>query len=241
VKAKAKAKGRRRVAQPGKSLNLKSYDFTMTLAPVTLHSTASLGQLLLSNPAILPMSTSTYNILGSTNGLGGYYDLVGAVSFKFADLQNVLTYQSMFDQYKIRKVTMTIDYLNNSSSANSTGLIPKVYTYWDQDDAVVPVTLQQLLGKQGVKSTQLGSNRLSHRYSVKPSIVVGAQVYNGGVANAIVETKQRWLDCADLAIQHNSIKFAVTDLYLPGTTAVTQGIRFNFKYHMAFRAPLVAN
>jgi len=240
MKVKVVKKQRRRAA-PSKALVLKTYDFTMTLAPNSLHSVASGGQMDLSQPTIGPMTTSAYTVVPSTNGLGNFFDVMGAVSFKFQDLLNYTTYASMFDQYKIKKVTLTIDYLNNSSSVAASGLMPKIYTYWDQDDATVPVSIVQLTGKQGVKSTQIGSNRLSHRFSVKPSLVLSAQVQSGGGTSALVENKSRWLDCADLAIQHNSIKFAITDLYLPGSTVVTQAIRFNFKYHMSFRAPLIAN
>jgi len=213
----------------------------MTLAPVTLHNVTTGGQLDLSSPTIGPMNTSAYNVVNSTNGLANFYDVVGAVHFKLQDLLNYTTYAAMFDQYKIKKVTLTIDYLNNSSVVSGPGLMPKVYTYWDQDDSTVPVSLVQLTGKQGTKSTQLTGSRLSHRFSVKPTIILGAQVENGGTTSALVENKSRWLDCADIAIQHNSIKFCISDLYLPGGATVTQGIRFNFKYHMSFRAPLIAN
>jgi hypothetical protein len=241
VKAKAKAKGRRRVAQPGKGLVLKSYDFPMTLSPNTLINTTAGGAMALASATIGPMTTSSFNLVPSTNGLGNFYDVVGAVHFKLQDLLNYTTYTSMFDQYKIKKVTMTVDYLNNSSIVSGAGLMPKVYTYWDQDDSTVPVSLIQLTGKQGVKSTQLTASRLSHRFSVRPTIIMGAQVENGGTTSALVENKSRWLDCADIAIQHNAIKFCISDLYLPGGASVTQGIRFNFKYHMCFRAPLIAN
>lgn len=232
---------RRRVAHPGKGLVLKHYDFVMTLSPNTLHNVTTGGQLDLANLALGPMTTSSYTVINSQNGLGNFYDVCGAVHFKLQDLVNQSTYVAMFDQYKIKKVTMTIDYLNNFSAVSGPGLMPKVYTYWDQDDSTVPSSLVQLTGKQGVKSTQLTGSRLSHRFSVKPSIVLSAQVENGGGTSALIENKSRWLDCADPAIQHNSIKFVISDMYLPGGTAVTQAIRFNFKYHMCFRAPLIAN
>ena len=244
-RAPKRAKKAKKLSGPSRSLRLKSYNFQMKLSAQCLVSGGGAGSLTLTGGAPTfqnPITAGNFTVYASTNGLPSYYDLAIGVPFKLSDLNSLATYQTMFDQYKIRRVTCHIEYLNNVSAANTTGLMPTLYTYHDLDDAVIPVSLTQISGKQGVKIRQFGNKATtSYKFSIKPVTTTAVQVVNGGVSVSAVNKKSQWLDCVDSAVQHNAMKMFITDIYLPGTTAVTQAFRFNWTYDISFQNPLVTS
>lgn len=151
----------------------------------------------------------------------------------------------MFDAYKIRKVTLELEYLNNVSSATGNSLMPTTYMVWDQDDAISPPSLLSITSKQGVKVRRMG--RGVQRFSVRPVVsdVVGINTPSSVPAFTVaaVSNKSRWIDSLAPAVQHNAIKLAITDVHLPVSTTLdlTQAFRFNWTYHISFRAPLLAS
>jgi len=186
-----------------------------------------------------PLVNSKRSVFPSASGLPNFFDVTLATSFKLSDCTNWPAFTSMYDAYKINSVTCNIEYLNNVSAVNSTGLMPSLYLYWDQDDAVVPTNVVLLQQKQGVKRRQFGNRGVtSIRTSGRPKLSVGA-IDSGGVLDASIVMKSQFLDCVNSNIQHYALKMAITDLYLPGSSAVTQAIRFNWKYNVSFRAPLL--
>lgn len=226
-------------------LTLTPYRFKFQLPSQTLASSNVAGQLVLSttgSAGVRPISAGSFQLFPSTNGLSGYYDLAFACPHTLADLNYASNFTTMFDAYKFGKVTLNLEYLNNISAANSTGLMPTCYMYWDQDDAVIPPSLISISGKQGVKVRQFGDrSRTSLRMSYVPVTEDVIGVNGGGVASAGVAAKPRWVDSSTPAIQHNACKVFVTDIYLPGATSlqVTQAFRLNWTYHISFRAPLL--
>lgn len=245
AKKAAKARGRRRAAAPAKSLKLKSYSFQFKLSAQCLVSGGGAGSLSLTGGAPTfqnPLTAGNFAMYASTNGLPSYWDCAIGVPFKLSDLNSLAVYQSMFDQYKIRRVTCHIEYLNNVSAANATGLMPTLYTYHDLDDAVIPASLTQISGKQGVKIRQFGNKATtSYKFSIKPVTTTVVQVVNGGVTASAINKKSQWLDCVDSSVQHNAMKMFITDIYLPGSAAVTQAFRFNWTYDISFQNPLVTS
>lgn len=222
---------------------MKEYTFTFNLPAQILTSGAGAGSLTLSAAGgQLPITAAPvkFNTIASTNGLPNFWDVSMATNFKLADITNVAAYTAMFDAYKIRKVSLSLEYLNNSSAVNSTGLMPSVYSYWDQDDATVPVSALVAQQKQGVRRFQFGNNsKTCYRTSGKPMIETAVGVAGGGVAIAGIG-KSQFLDCLTPTIAHNALKLFMTDLYLPGSAAVTQAIRLNWTYVVTFRSPILA-
>lgn len=246
---KAKKAPRIRKAQKvPKSLAMKEYTFTFNLPAQILTSTAGAGSLALAavtNGATLvsganPITASKFQTQPSTNGLGGFWDVSMATNFRLSDIANYVSYTTLFDAYKIRKVGLSLEYLNNSSQVNSTGLMPSVYAYWDQDDATVPANALIAQQKQGVRRFQFGhQSRTCYKTSGRPMIEQAVGVAGGGVAIAGI-AKSQFLDCLSPTVAHNALKLFVTDLYLPGSSAVTQAIRFNWTYVVTFRSPILA-
>jgi len=224
-------------------LQLTPYRYKFQLAAQLLTGDATAGNLVLSPVGglrpIQAAPAATYATYLGSNGLSGFYDVGIAVPFRLKDLSFANTYQQMYDAYKFGKVTLNVSYLNNVSSVNATGLMPTIYMVWDQDDATIPTSLVQMSGKQGVKVRQFGDGaKTTQRISVVP-VTAGFVQGTAGTANALIPNKSQWLDCLNDDVLHYGLKLFITDLYLPGTTAVTQALRFNWTYHVSFRAPLL--
>jgi len=170
-----------------------------------------------------------------------FFDLFAAVPFQLNDLVHSGTYTSMYDAYKIKRVSVSVEYLTNNTSQFQ--LNPTTYMVWDQDDAIIPPTLASITSKQGVSVRQFGNkSRSVITYSMVPTISQ-VVVYNGGTTGSGgVASKPTWLDSRNPDVQHNAFKLAITDIYLPGGAgAVEQAFRLNWTYHMCFRSPLLSS
>lgn len=177
------------------------------------------------------------NVLAGGSGIANYYDIVGAVEFRATDLENFGLWQGMFDAYKFKKITLNMEFLSNATAIQGTGILPTVYMYWDQDDATIPPTLSSITAKSGVTRRQIGNRmKTNFKTSFVPTVQTGL-AQPGSVIGAGVQ-KAPWIDCVSSTIPHYALKFAITDVYLPGTTAQATNIRFNWTYDMAFRAPI---
>jgi hypothetical protein len=227
---------------------LKTYTFTFKPAPqvfVQAVPTPSSGNALVLASAIgagtAPLSNGRCLTPASSNGLIGFYDWTCATNFLLADLQSAPTYTGLFDAYKIKKISMNIEYLNNYSSVSSTGLMPTIYAYFDQDDSVVPVSIADITRRQGVKKFQFGNKgKTSFNFTLKPTVSAALETNTGSLIQASVQ-KAGWINCTQFAIPHYGLKFAVTDLYLPGVNAVQQAFRINWTYTVSYRSPLRNN
>lgn len=220
---------------------MKPYSFKFKLPAQIQTSQASAGLLdfsVLTTAGTVPLNNTKRTVYPSASGLAGFYDIAYATTFQLADIRNVAAWAQMFDAYKIMRVGCSIEYLNNVSAVNSTGLMPSLYTYWDQDDANIPLSVVQIQGKQGVRRQQFGNKGVtSYKTSARPHVAQDVLAAGGSIA-AIVG-KSQWLDCVSTDVQHYALKMVITDVYLPGSSAVTQAFRFNWTYDVCFRAPLL--
>lgn len=241
---------RQRKSKVPRSLAMKHYNFTFKLPSQILVSSNTAGAIDFSqigpgspgvtqpSAGLLPMTTANRAIYPSANGITGFYDVALATSFKLSDIYNYGTYTALFDAYKITSVSCNIEYLNNISGVNTTGLMPSLYWYWDQDDATVPISAFNIQAKQGVKRrrfTDKGVSTLGHP-KMAGQLVTAA---GGGTAGAAI-LKANWLDCVHNDVTHYALKMFITDLYLPGSTGVNNAFRLNWTYNVSFRSPIAA-
>jgi len=232
-------------------LTFKSYTYRFNLPSQVLTSVAAApNQLQLSAaggqaPIRLQIDAPTWATYASSNGLSGFADLAVAVPFQMQDCQSFATYCAMYDAYKLGKVSLHLEYLNNMAAVNGSGLMPTCYMYWDQDDAIVPVNINQISGKQGVRIKQFTANNTTMKYTLQPvttTALAGQSSpaepplttvpFLAGIAN-----KPQWINCLAPTIKHFALKIYITDVYLPGGAANT-AFRFNWTYNIAFRSPL---
>lgn len=220
---------------------VKSYRFSFKPVAQVLASNAVAGTLTLAGGAggfQAPLTATNFQLYASTNGLPNYYDIALAVPFKLADINAVGAFTSMFDSYKFGKVSCRVEYLNNVSPANGTGLMPTLYHYWDNDDAIIPPSLTSITSKQGVSVRQFGNkSRTSYTCSGIPTIIEGLSTVGAGIALAGIR-KPTWINSVNTTVQHNALKIMITDVYLPGGASITQAFRFHWAYSVSFRDPL---
>ena len=238
-----KARGQPR----GARLREKVYKYVFKLpSQVAVGNTTAPGGFAIVGTQATPLIPGAGGSIGfvvpSTNGLSNFFDIGGACTFRFSDLFHSGVYQQMYDCYKLDSVTCDIEYLNNTSAITTSGLLPTIYIYWDQDDASPPPTIASINAKQGVKKMCFGNkNQVSFKTSGRPNTLTVVQSGIGAPAASMINQKNVWLDCLDPSVPHYSFKFWITDMYLPGTSAVNQAVRFNWTYHMSFKAPLATS
>lgn len=187
-----------------------------------------------------PLKSSDLVILPSSNGLAGFYDVSCACYHTLGDLNYNANFATMFDCYKITKVSVHVESLRNTASYGGVGqLMPTMYLYHDVDDAVSPPSVTSISGKQGVKIRQFGNqSKTTLSLSYRPLVATSAAVI-GGTGNVIVPSKSVWCNSTDATVKHNALKWLITDLYLPDPATISQAFRFNFVYHISFKRPLL--
>jgi len=245
-----KRKGNRRSRVPrALRSQFKTYDYTFNLDPQTFY--AALGgtiPVLTAGPTVpIPLGsgsspTGGWNIVSNTalGSMPGYSDVTIAVANQLSDLSNAANFQAIYDAYKINSVTASVHYIGNFGSGFA-AIVPQFYVYWDQDDAVTPANINQILGKTGVKRWQ--PTQAKSRMSLKYTPMSRNTANNAATTNlgAIVANKSQWMNCTYPSVPLYGLKIYVADFYAPMTPA-SQGHAFKvqFKYNVSFRAPVTA-
>jgi len=247
-----KRKGNRRGRIPrglkAPRAQLKSYNFTYNLTPQTWY--AALGgsePVLSSGRQLIGNTVSSSGFWGAvtpsndTGSMPGYSDITMSMAHQILDSSGAIIASSMFDAYKINKVTAEVEYVGNLASGFA-GIIPSFYLYWDQDDTSPPANISVQLAKTGVRRWQPTASNLKTRFSYVP--IPRASAGNGGTAsfNPMVPKGAQWTNCQYTSLLHNAFKMYVSNFYAPMQSA-TQGHMFkvSFKYNISFRSPTYTN
>jgi len=197
-----------------------------------------------------PLTNGSGNIAqySSATGVATLADVALACSFKLSDCANFSAYTTMYDAYRLNSITCTIEYLNNSASVGSTGFMPTIYSYLDQDDAVPPPSVASIVGKQGVQVRHFGNNSkvvFSRKFRPTCLEVLGNNSQTAGFALNGVRRGPTWINNAGSGpnVNHYGWKAILTDLYtvVSTTPQSINGFRINWKYNVSFRSPLNSN
>jgi len=201
-------------------------------------SPSSAGQVAITG-GTLPIATTTPVVYSSPSGLTHLYDVGMSCTFRLNDLQNYGDFVNMYDAYKLGAISFNIEYMKNSSDVSSTGAMPSVYLYWDQDDSVVP-TLASISGKQGVQIRHFGNNSKTMFSTQRVPFLKNATSNDlGSSAVATLPVKATWIDCTTPNVPHYALKILITDVYLPGTSTVQTAFRITWTYNVHFRSPIL--
>lgn len=134
-------------------------------------------------------------------------------NFTIGSVPNVSEFSTLFDQYKIRRVVITMKLLNvpeNSAApmlnyANYGNFYPTIWWVNDYDDSG-PVTLAAIKEFHGVKHRVLFPNR-ELKMSVAPTVLT--QMFRTTLTTGYAPKKATWLDIAATDIPHYANKFVV--------------------------------
>jgi len=177
-----------------------------------------------------------------TNGLFPNYVNMGlAYAFKVSDFTNFPQYASLYDQYKVNKITITMSFLCASATINSQGLTPWVDYSHDNDDAIIPTTDQQVSRLAGSKRRMISDNRSTVYFTYTPKLQIGTESTNPvniayGPAN-----QNQWIDCAETGVIYNAYKAYISNFFCPANVspAVNNAIRIQVKANISFKSPLL--
>ncbi len=138
------------------------------------------------------------------------------ISFTVGSLPNWGSFLSLYDQYRIKKISAHVipkyDVNLLVSVADLDRLTPEIFSAIDFDDAAAPASVQELLEYESCIRTR---GPVEHVRTWKPSILLAA--YESVATSGYVRAFDQWLDCNDDTVPHYGLKLAIT----PHTTNVT--------------------
>jgi len=172
------------------------------------------------------------------SGMNNFYDFGLGLSFQLSDLQNVAKYTALYDLYKLNYVTLKVTYMSNTSSVGGGTVLPTMYTVIDLDDNSVPTLVQQIKGRQGYKSINVGDKMKNTMYfKIYPKVSVVNYSINPTTNNAGYMVAQGWQDCAYPSNAYYGMKMFFTDILLAASSSET-AFKFDFKYNVSFKGAL---
>lgn len=155
-------------------------------------------------------------VQGSVAGLPVFYGM----AFTLNAFSNTTAYQSLFDLYRIDKVTVTLtprytEYpLDNAAGiANPAG--GQIHYAVDRTDADTPLNINQVVEMEGSKSAPWNKRIV---VSWKPKVAMAIYNSSTGVAsNYGISTSKQWMEMQYPSIPHYGLKIAVDPV--PGAGA----------------------
>lgn len=181
----------------------------------------------------------------ATTELVDSVELDKGYNFQFNDLLGSGEFASLFDRYRLEKVVMTFQLVNNpnagyypnvigtvntnavTSYVNSTNFYPKMWYIADHDDdtAEAIVTMKE---RVGVKCRILQPNK-TIKIVVKPA--VAAMVYQTAIATGYGPKWNQWIDMTHSTVPHYGLKVAFDTNALDPTDTAPFRVRVEKKYY----------
>lgn len=117
---------------------------------------------------------------------------------------NTSEFTNLFDFYKLHSVDFYINpAFNVSDASTSTGYLPTMYWFYDNNDASTP-TLAEIVQRMNVKSRRM--DKPIH-IRVYPSLQ--NEVYNTAISSAYTQLGRRWINSTNAAVPHYGLKYAI--------------------------------
>lgn len=143
-------------------------------------------------------------------------------TFAFSDIYNTLSYQKLFEYYKINKVIITFRYKAAMNSHKDTvttttqsvnEVNPIIWFKVDHND-VNADPLSVLKSSTRTKEIQFTNNKPKIQIVLKPAII--SEAYKSSVASTYIPKWGQWLTTGDPSVPHYGIK-----MYATGPAAAT--------------------
>jgi len=163
----------------------------------------------------LQISGATSGFVNNTNKFGG------AMSFALAQVASYTEIQSLFDNYRIKKVILRFDYSANSSPSNSAGspgvvnvgnqAVPIVHVTPDFDDNTIPTNRADVLQNAYCRTYRLDKSfSISLTPRAQTVVATGAGAASSTAVGGLLPANT-WLDCQSPQIPHFGCKFFIDD------------------------------
>lgn len=230
---KRKSTGNRKKSTGQRLIN-KPYSYLFKPDTQWLSSNALPGEIVKVGGAAPLGASSISTPFGSATGFANYYDFGVGMFFTLKDLANVLSYTSIYDQYRINWVDIKITYLSSNANITGVGVLPTIFSVTDNDNSTVPGNERTVRAKQGSKAFRVAENRNVMTMRVRPKAVVVVDSTTG-VIPALQAPTNGWLDCIENNVVHYGIKFWIDNVYLPIGTTTNTALQFEYTYNVSFR------
>jgi hypothetical protein len=156
-----------------------------------------------------------------------------ATSFQLADLDQVVSFTGLFDQYRIDKVELKFtpkdNAVNTLNTASPNDEIPVLALAMDFDDNNLPTSWAYIRQYDNAQSVAYGSGGLF--VTIHPSYTPA--VFAGAAFSGYAVERANWTDCSNTGVQHYGLKGFVSAL-TAGSTSNAWWI-IQAKYFVSFR------
>lgn len=140
-------------------------------------------------------------------------DAFASYAFALADIPNVASLGSLFDQYRIEKIQLRFKsrnpalFISNMTSPNNSSCEP--FLVIDRDDNTAPTTISEL--QQYDNCQQFGAQD-SMDVIFEPSIT--PSVFSGGAFSgySVDDSGKYWIDLANTSVPHYGVKVGIPAL-----------------------------
>lgn len=160
--------------------------------------------------------TRNVGVISTTSTVAG----TAAYTFALADLPNSSEISSLFDQYRILQVTVSITPTIPDSS------VP-IYTAIDYDDNNVPTGITSILEYE---TMQQSTGNIVTQRTLNPKTL--SQLYNGIASTGYATNGPTWIDSSSPFIPHYGFK-----VFIPLTTGPTYTFQVVVDYVLQGRNP----
>lgn len=162
--------------------------------------------------------------VASNGTVGNYYDVPFAMKFRFNQINNPGEFSSLFDQYKIKNLKITLQ-LNNNTVLNSTTAVPAGYQTYieyipDYDDAN-PMSVTAFEEKMGIRTKYFNRAASTCVLSVVPRVANEVEGFPAGATAFSLAKRNTWVNMAYTGVPHYGIKGVIRRMYLPAGASVT--------------------
>lgn len=142
-------------------------------------------------------------VVSSTSAAEGLY----AFSFALSDMADYTNYTSIWDQYKITEIDLSLVPLTLQSAPSAGPGYAIAYASPDYDDATTPANTSALLSY--ASATYIGP---SEKFSCKlaPCVDIATTTSAAATITGSMNVRSPWLDCSTPTVTHYGFKVAIT-------------------------------
>jgi len=148
----------------------------------------------------------------------------GSASFTLNQVDQYVSLQNVFDQYRLVKAEVWIQPLPNNAQTENNLLSSEFATVVDYDDNTNLTSYASALDYPGCVSTSLSNG---HYHTFTPRIAVAA--YGASAFTSYANMADVWLDCASAAVSHYGVKVAAQASAVATTVTIKTRLTFEFR------------
>lgn len=213
----------------GMNGDLRTYSFTQKVS--VLNNTSQLGA---ASGFVNGTATNDAYVIGANTGTPATPAYVsGGMQFQLADLDQLASFQALFEQFRINLIQVQfIPLFNESAIGQGTSLgqrAGELYVMHDFEDTTAPTDLTVLRQRQ---DTQVAASYQPLTINIKPRCDIYA--INGSASTAAATSVTApWLQTSSVGstISHFGLKYAIANM---GDTVVPKWI-VRIKFYLQFR------